>query len=131
MRTANATKNASVNASTALLNSGTIKLYSGTRPATADTALSGNNLLSTLTFGASAFATAVNGVATANAITQDSSAALGGTVTFARLCTSGGAAVADVSVGTSGTELIINSTTIVQGLIVQCSSLTYTQPDGT
>ena len=130
MRSAAASRNAAANAVTALLNSGTIKLYSGTRPATADTALSGNTLLSTLTFGATAFGGAVAGVATANAITQDSSAAAGGTATFARLLTSGAAAVADISVGTSGTELVINSTTIVQGLIVQCSSLTYTQPDG-
>ena len=131
MRSAAATRNAGVNAKAALLNSGTINLYSGTRPATADTALAGNTLLATLTFGATAFGAAVAGVATANAITQCSSAAAGGTATFARLLTSGAAAVADVSVGTSGTELVINSTTIVANLIVQCSSLTLTEPDGT
>ena len=131
MRSAAASRNASINAMAVLLNSGTIKLYSGTRPATADTALSGNTLLSTLTFGSTAFGAASAGVATANAITQDSSAAATGTATFARLYTSGAAAVADISVGTSGTELVINSTSIVTALIVQCSSLTLTQPDGT
>jgi hypothetical protein len=113
-----------------LLNNGTIKLYSGTRPATADAALAGNTLLATGTFGAAAFGAAVAGVSTANAITQESNAPAGGVATFARLLTSGGAAVADISVGTSGTELVINSTTIVAALIVQFSSLTLTSPDG-
>ena len=131
MRSAAASRNASINAMAVLLNSGTIKLYSGTRPATADTALSGNTLLSTLTCGSTAVGAASAGVATANAITQDSSAAATGTATFARLYTSGAAAVADISVGTSGTELVINSTSIVTALIVQCSSRTLTQPDGT
>jgi hypothetical protein len=131
MRSAAATRNAQANAACALLNNGTIKLYSGTRPATADTALSGNTLLATGTFGATAFGAASAGAAVANAITQESNAPAGGTATFARLSTSGAAAVADVSVGTSGTELIINSTTIVAGLIVTFNSLTYTQPDGT
>ena len=131
MRSAAATRNAAVNTMAALLNNGTINLYSGTRPATADTALSGNTLLATLTFGATAFGAAVAGVATANAITQCSSAAATGTATFARLLTSGSAAVADVSVATSAAELNINSTSIVTALVVQCSSLTLTEPDGT
>ena len=131
MRSAIATRNAAVNATAALLNNGTINLYSGTRPATADTALSGNTLLATLTFGATAFGAASAGVCTANAIGQCADAAAGGTVTFARLLTSGAATVCDCSVGTSGTELIINATTIVQHLIVQCSLLTLTEPDGT
>ena len=131
MRSAAASRNAEINAMAALLNSGTINLYSGTRPATADTALSGNTLLATLTFGSTAFAAAVAGVATANAITQCSSAAATSTATFARLLSSGAATVCDISVGTSGAELNIYSTSIVSGLIVQCSSLTLTQPDGT
>ena len=132
MRSAAASRNAAANAVTALLNSGTVKLYSGTRPATADTALSGNTLLATGTFGATAFGGASSGVATANAITQESNAPAGGTATFARMATSGAAAVADVSVSVNGGggELQINATTIVAGLIVQFTSLTYTQPDG-
>jgi len=131
MRSAVATRNAAANAQAALLNSGTIKLYSGTRPATADTALSGNTLLATGTFGATAFGSASGGVCTANAITQESNAPAGGVATFARLATSGAATVCDISVGTSGAELNINSTTIVTGLIVTFNSCTLTQPDGT
>lgn len=131
MRSANLTRSAATDAQTARLNGGTVNVYSGTRPATADAALSGNTLLATGTFGSPAFGAAVNGVATANTIGQDSSADAGAVPTFARLLTSGGASVADVTVGTSGTELIINASPVVQGLIVQFTALTWTTPDGT
>ena len=131
MRSANLTRNAATDAQAARLNGGTVNVYSGTRPATADTALSGNTLLATGAFGSPAFGAAANGVATANAIGQDSSADAGAVPTFARLLTSGGASVADVTVGTSETELIINASPLVQGLIVQFTALTWTTPDGT
>ena len=131
MRSANLTRSAATDAQAARLNGGTVNVYSGTRPATADAALAGNTLLATGTFGSPAFGAAVNGVATANAIGQDNSADAGAVPTFARLLTSGGAPVADVTVGTSGTELIINASPVVQGLIVQFTALTWTTPDGT
>ena len=133
MRFAILTRNAAADAQTARCNGGTVKLYSGTRPATGETALSGNTLLATGTFGSPAFGAASNGVATANAIAQENNAPAGGVATFARLFTSGGATVADVSVTVNGGggELQINSTTIVAALIVQFGALTYTQPDGT
>lgn len=56
------------------LDGGTVRIYSGTRPATPDTALSGNTLLAELAMGNPAFSAAVGGVKTANAITQDASA---------------------------------------------------------
>ncbi|HWQ07895.1 MAG TPA: hypothetical protein VN436_02265, partial [Holophaga sp.] len=105
-----------------------IGIYSGTRPATPDTALSGNTLLATLTFSATAFGTptsAVPSVATANAITQCSSAVATGTASFFRCFKSDGTtAVFDGNVGTSGSDMNINSTSIVAGGIVQCTSLT-------
>src|SRR5438067_5227002 len=83
----------------ALLNSGLMKIYSGTRPTDPDTALSGNTLLATLTFSATAFGASVNGVATANAITSGTIAATG-TASFARLFKSDGTTVViDCSVG--------------------------------
>jgi hypothetical protein len=131
MRSASLSRNAAADAVCSRCNGGTIKIYSGTRPSTADTALSGNTLLATGTFSATAFGAASNGVATANAITKESSAPAGGTATFARLYTSGAAPVVDISVGTSGAELTINSATIVLGLEVLFNSCMYTQPDGT
>jgi hypothetical protein len=114
------------------LNSGYLRIYSGTKPTNADTALAGNTLLSTLRFGATAFGAPSAGAITANAITQDSSAAATGTATFARCFQSDGTtAVCDLTVGTSGQDLNLNSLSIVTALVVQCTSCVLTQPDGT
>lgn len=82
---ANAQRTRAADAVLARLNSGFLRIYSGARPATADTALSGNTLLSTLSFGATAFPASSSGVANANAITADTNAAATGRPTFARL----------------------------------------------
>jgi hypothetical protein len=110
-------------------NTGYIRIYSGTRPATPDTALSGNTLLAELRHNATAFAAPSNGVATANAITQDSSADATGTATFARFFKSDGTTVLmDVEVGTSGANLNLNTVSIVAGAAVQITSWTLTVP---
>ena len=121
-----ATKNLGLNAEWDQCNSGFIKIYSGTAPANADASLSGNTLLSTLTFGATAFGAASAGVKTANAITSDSDAAATGTATFYRATKSDGTVVAQGSVGTSGADLNLNTTSIVQHGQVQCSSFVIT-----
>lgn len=80
-------KNAAVDASGALLNSGSIKLYSGSVPADVNTALSGNDELAEGGFSATAFAAASGGVASANAIssgTGTAAAGVGVNATFAR-----------------------------------------------
>ena len=64
----NAAVSAAADAVCPLLNNGYLRIYSGTQPATADTALSSNTLLAELRFGATAFGAASNGVATANSI---------------------------------------------------------------
>jgi hypothetical protein len=120
--------NTGVDAITALLNSGKIQIYDGAQPATADTAIGSQVLLAELTFGATAFAAAVAGVAAANAITQDSSANASGTASWFRAVKSDGTAVFDGSVGTASANLIVNTTAIVAGVPVACSSLTYTFP---
>lgn len=109
------------------LNSGFLRIYSGTRPATPDTALSGNTLLAELTFGATAFAAATGGTKTANAIGSDTSADATGTATFFRAFQSNGTtAVIDGTVGTSGTDAVINSTAIQSATTVSCSSMVIT-----
>lgn len=113
-------------------NTGYIRIYSGARPTDSDTALSGNTLLATLRFGATAFPASSGGVLTANAITQESNAPATGTATFARILASDGTtALFDVSVGTSGTEMILGTATINAGNVVTCSSFTVTLPVGT
>lgn len=110
-------------------NSGKLRIYSGAVPATADTALSGNTLLAELTMGATAFGAASSGVKSANAITEDSVADNTGTATFYRLLKSDGSTVIDQgSVGTSGAELNLNTTSIVAAAAVQVSSFSKTFP---
>ena len=128
--------NAAADAVCALLNSGKLRIYSGTKPATADTAISGNTLLAELTFGATAFGAAANGVATANAITADASADATGTATWFRALKSGGVDVTDnvfdgdVSASGGGGDLQLATVSIVAGAQVSVTSLTYTQGKG-
>lgn len=124
----NANRSRAADAVTARANSGSLRIYSGTVPANADTALSGNTLLASLTVGNPAFGAASSGVATANAITADSSADATGTATFFRVLESDGTTVVfQGTVGTSGAELNLSSTSIVATGTVSVTSLTYTQ----
>lgn len=127
---ANAARDAAINAITATLNNGSVRIYSGTAPTDADTALSGNTLLAQATLGATAFGAASSGVATANAITADSSADATGTPTFFRALTSGGTVVYQGTAGASGQELNLSDLSggqILAGGSVSISSLTITQ----
>lgn len=115
---------AAVNAVTALLNSGTIKIYTGAQPGE-DASITGT-LLATLTFGATAFGASSSGVATANAITSGT-AGNTGTAGYFALEESGGTVVATGTCGaTSGYDLNLNSTSISSGATVSCSSFTIT-----
>lgn len=123
----NAAVNAEADALAVLLNTGYLRLYSGTQPATADTALSGNTLLAELRFGATAFGASVAGVLTANAITADSSADATGTASFFRALKSDGTSVImDGTVGTATANMVIATTTITAAQTVSCSSFTHT-----
>ena len=126
----NAAASAGLDAVTALLNGGTLRLYSGTKPAGPDSALSGNTVLAELGLGSPAFGAASNGVASANAITPDSSANATGTASFYRAFGSGGAAVCDGEVGTTGSDLNLSTTSIQAGAEVSISSWQLTLPKG-
>ncbi|CAJ5372284.1 Uncharacterised protein [Burkholderia pseudomallei] len=101
-----------------------LNIYSGTRPATGG-ALSGNTLLAQLTCNATFAPASSGGVLTLNSIASVTAAATG-TAVWARLTTSGGTFIADFSVGTSGTEIIIGTTSITSGATVSVSSGTIT-----
>lgn len=127
-RLSNVGANAAADATCALLNSGKLRLYDGAQPTNADTAIGAQVLLAELTFNATAFGAAVAGVATANAITQDSSAdATGVAAWFRALKSDGTTVIFDGSVGTSGANLNLNSTSISAGAAVSVSSFTFTQ----
>lgn len=115
-----------INAMAAEFNSATITIYSGTMPASPETALSGNTALVTGTYAATAFGTPTyvspDMQATASFTAANYAPAASGTASFARVTESNGTTViADLTVGTSGTDIIIGSTSIVTGTNVSFS----------
>jgi hypothetical protein len=107
-----------------------LRIYDGTQPATADTALGAQVLLAELTMSDPAFGAASNGVKTASAITTDASANATGTATWGTLVDSNNVRIVDFSVGTSGCDLNLNTASIVAGASVAVTAFTYTQSKG-
>jgi hypothetical protein len=103
---------------------GFLRIYDGSRPATGGTA---TTLLAELTFSYPCASNAASGVLTFSSITADSSANATGTATWGRAVTSAGAFVKDFSVGTSGADLNLNTTSITAGTQVSCTSATSTE----
>ena len=112
---------------TSIGNAGILKMYSGTVPANVGATLSGNTLLAQLTCGSPFAPAASGGVLTANAITTENSADATGTATFFRITDSSGNAKIQGSIGTSGTDLVLNTTSIVAGAAVSVTSATITE----
>jgi uncharacterized glyoxalase superfamily protein PhnB len=122
----------------AKFNSGTIKIYAGTRPTDANTAVGAQTLLATLTMGSTAFpASAASGtaptrkaVATANTITGDTSADTTGTATWFRALKSDGTTVImDGTIGTSGEDMNLATQSLVSGVDVEITSFTLSVPE--
>jgi hypothetical protein len=115
--------------STAAGASAVLTLYSGTQPASPDTAVSSQVALSTHTCAAT-FGSASAGVLTVGAIgngTGTAGAGAGTAATWYRLTTSGGTALVDGTVGTSGADLNLTGTTsIATGQTVSIASWTLT-----
>jgi hypothetical protein len=90
---------------------------------------SGNVEVATLTFSDPAFGAAASGVATASAITSDSSAT-GGTIAKAVAKDSNGNTVFSCSVTATGGggDITLSSVVVSAGQTVSVSSLTYTAP---
>ncbi len=111
---------------------GTLKIYTvgGGVPATVATAISDQVLLGTLTLSATGFGSASAGVATAAAITGDTSADATGTASFFRLCNNAGTAVLQGLCGTSASDLNLNTLSIVSGAAIDVTSLTITESLG-
>jgi hypothetical protein len=121
--------NAMLDALATRLNGGVIRLYNGTQPANADVAVGAQTLGAELTFGSPAFGAAANGVITANAITDDSSADAAITPTWARCLRSGGInAEFDCTVGATGSssDIEFDIATFVATGRVKITSFSYT-----
>lgn len=106
---------------------GSLRIYDGTPPADANTALSGNTLLAQLTLTDPAAGAASAGVLTFSSITDDSSADASGTHTFFRILDNSGDVVLQGTSGTSGTDLILDAATITAGQTVSVTSATITE----
>ena len=123
--------NAQADALSDLLDNGYLRIYDGSQPANANTAITSQVLLAELRFNATAAPAASGGVLTMNSITQDSSANNTGTATWFRALKSDGSTVVfDGSVGTSGSDLNIGSTSITLGASVAVTSMTFTVSAG-
>lgn len=125
-----ATIEAAVNQMAALLNSGFLEIYTGSQPAL-DGSLTGTKLAK-LGFSATAFAnsTASGGTVTATANTISSAAALatGTAGYFALLKSDDSTVVATGSIGTSGADINLNTTSIVSGISVSVTAFTISEP---
>ncbi len=122
MKTTVASRNLGLNAECDQLNTGYLRIYSGSVPATSDTALGAQVILAELRFNATAFAAASSASKTANAITSDSSADATGAPSFFRAFKSDGTTVVH-----QGTAAELNLTglvggDIISGAIVACTS---------
>lgn len=105
-----------------------LRIYDGTRPTDADTAVGAQTLLAELTCNATFAPAASGGVLTLNAISDDTAANATGTASWFRITTSGGATtVLDGDVGTSGSDLNLNSTSITINGTVSVTSFTITE----
>ena len=107
-----------------------LRIYNGTRPANANTAITSQTMLVELTCNATAFAAAASGgVLTANAISNGTAAATG-TASWFRLWQSNGTTpIMDGDVSTAGADLNLNNTSIATGQTVSVSSFTVTDGD--
>ena len=114
---------------TTLSTAGEIRIYAGTPPATADTALSANDLLATFSLANPA------GAASGGVFTYDcdpdieDTNTVAGTATFARATTTGGTTTgAQYTVGTSGEDINFDSVTFTTGGTATLTALTHIVP---
>jgi hypothetical protein len=105
----------------AAIGTGTLTIYSGTPPASADAALSGNAALAA--HALAGFSAASAGSMSANAITDDPIDATG-TASFARIVSGSYIEQLTLGVSGSGAQVIVTTTAYVSGGTSQVTSLT-------
>jgi hypothetical protein len=102
-----------------------LRIYNGSRPATGGTP---TTLLAELTCNATFAPAAAGGILTLNAISDDVAADATGTATWARIVKSDGTTfVLDCSVGTSGADINLATTSLVAGAVVSVTSAVFTE----
>jgi len=123
---------AGVNAKMALANGGVVRVYTGPRPATVEDPATGT-LLSTGQLQATAFDGAVQDgtdvVADAKPIADDPAIAADGIAGWFRVYKADGTTgVFDGTCGTSNANMLFNQTSLVAGIRLTYTSLTYKEP---
>ena len=114
-----------------VLNSGFIEIYDSTgtgQPATPDVAVTTQVKLAKLTIGATAFGASASGTKTANAVGSVAALATGTATWFRAFKSDDTTAVVDGSVGTSGTDLVLNDVAVTTGGTVSVTSWTVSMP---
>lgn len=135
IRLATATRNALANAFVTQADSGTgaatVKIYTGTQPASANDAASGT-LLVTFTLSDPSFGAAAAGGVTLSGTPKSASAAATGTAGWFRLETSTPGTVIDGSVTATGGggDMTVDNTSITSGQTVNLTGGTVTMPSG-
>lgn len=100
-----------------------LKIFAGTQPATGGAE---TTKLAELTCNATFAPAASGGTLTLNSITADSSADATGTASWFRIESSGGSHVLDGTVGTSGADMNLSTTSIVAGAQVSITAASIT-----
>ena len=120
-----AMRDAMVTALTGVIGGYTLSIYTGSQPAAANDAATGTKLVDIMINGFNAPAT---GSATLNTSTPNTGTAVAtGTAGWGRIVGGAGERI-DGTVGTSGTDFTINSTSITNGATVTLTAMTVTQP---
>jgi hypothetical protein len=126
-----AARNAACNAIVDLIDAGggagKILIRTGTQPTNVGDADTGT-LLGTLTFNATAFGAASGGVATANAITSDTSADDSGDAGHARIKDFANTVICDADADEGSGTFDFDNKTIVAGGVIAVSAFTVTVP---
>lgn len=105
---------------------GTLKIYTSTQPGSVGGTY--GTLLGTLTFSDPAFGNAATGVATASAITSDTSADNSGTAGTFAILDSDANVLADGTCGQGSGDLSFDSNVVVAGGVIAISSMSVTVP---
>jgi hypothetical protein len=118
-------RNAQLDAITTFVgNAGKLRIYNGTQPATGGTA---TTLLAEFTLG-SPFAPAASSATLSPTLPSNVNGSATGTATWFRIVKSDGTTVCvDGTAGTSGTDLILSTTSIVSGSPVSITAWTITR----
>src|SRR5690625_5100914 len=127
------TRNATTDATTARADGGTLTIYGGTRPASANDSPGAASALAVFDLDDPAYSASVEGEASLNGAPNETIAAAAGTAAWYRVSTSSGGTVFDGNCGLSnggGTSLVLNTLQIEVDVPVTLLSGAYRSPAG-